>query len=75
MNTSPYGRVFPCYFEFSQTSTSVSVTYGNREKMSSISFYKVTRRKLNTLKYPSLSKRKFSYTVNDGVCDGVCDGV
>ena len=36
----PVGRVFPRYFEFFQTFTSVSVTYANTGKN------KITRRKL-----------------------------
>ena len=36
----PAGQLFPLYFEFSKTSTSVSVTYVCKL------FYKITRRKL-----------------------------
>ena len=36
----PVGRVFPRYLEFSQTFISVSITYGNTEKMFSVSFIK-----------------------------------
>ena len=36
----PERRVFPRNFEFSQTSTSVYITYGNTGKMFSISFIK-----------------------------------
>ena len=38
--------VFPRNFEFSQTSTSVSITYGNMGKNVFYFFYKITRRKL-----------------------------
>ena len=34
----PVGRVFPSHLELSETSTSVSITHGNREKMFSICF-------------------------------------
>ena len=36
----PVERVFPRYFEFSQTSTGVSITYENTGEMFSISFIK-----------------------------------
>ena len=36
----PSGRVFPRYFEFSQTFTTVSITNGNTGKTFSISFIK-----------------------------------
>ena len=36
LNWKLEGRVFPRYFEFSQTSTSVSTTYEDRGEMSSI---------------------------------------
>ena len=52
------GRVFPRYFEFSQTFTSVSITYGNTEKNVFYFFYKITRRKLkrgNSLLYQSVN--------------------
>ena len=49
--------MFPRYFEFYQTSTSVSITCGNTEKMFSVL---LTRGKLNCGNSPSLSKRKFS---------------
>ena len=39
-NTIPSWRVFPCDFVFSQTSTSVSMTYGNTGQMFPISFLK-----------------------------------
>ena len=42
----PAGRVFSRYFEFSQTSTSVSITYGTRKKNVFYFFYRLTRRKL-----------------------------
>ena len=50
----PVGRVFPRNFEFSQTSTSVSITYGNTGKNVFYFVYKITRRKLkrgNSLLY------------------------
>ena len=42
----PVGRVFPRYFEFSQTSTSVSITYENTGKHVFYFFHKIIRRKL-----------------------------
>ena len=42
----PAGRVFSRYFEFSQTFTSVSITYGTRKQKVFYFFYKLTRRKL-----------------------------
>ena len=49
--------MFPRYFEFSQTSTSVSITYGNTVKNVFYFFYKITRRKVkrgNRLLYQSV---------------------
>ena len=46
-----------CYFESSQTSTSVSITYGNTVMNNVWLFYQTTRRKL---KRGPLSKRKLS---------------
>ena len=48
-------------FEFSQTSTSVSITYGTQEKMFSISFIKyITYRKLkhgnSLLRYTNITR-------------------
>ena len=50
--------VFPHYFEFSQTSTSVYITYGNTGKNVFYFFYKITRRKLkrgNSFLYQSVN--------------------
>ena len=54
----PIGRVFPRYFEFSQTFTSVSITYGSTLKKVFYFVYKITRRKLkrgNSLLYQSVN--------------------
>ena len=51
----PAWQVFPRYFEFSQTFTSVSITYGNMGNVFYF-FYKITRGKLkrgNNLLYQS----------------------
>ena len=51
-------QVFPRYCEFSQISTSVSITYGNSGKSVFYFFYRVTRRKLkcgNKLLYQSVN--------------------
>ena len=61
----PAGRVFPRYFEFSQTSTSVSITYGNTEKTVFYFFYKITRRKLVTASNatkPNFSQKNNAYS-------------
>ena len=52
------GRVFPRNFEFSRTSTSVSITYGITGKTVFYFFHKITRRKLkrgNSLLYRSVN--------------------
>ena len=46
MGQEPVGRAFPRYLEFSQTSTRVSITYGNTGKNVFYFFYKMTRRKI-----------------------------
>ena len=55
----PYGRVSPHNFEFSQTSTSVSITYGTTEENVFYFFYKITRDKKskrgNSLLYQSVN--------------------
>ena len=54
----PIERVFSRYFEFSQTFTSVSITYGITGKNVFYFFYKITRRKLkrwNSLLYQSVN--------------------
>ena len=57
------GRVLPR--EFSQTSTSVSITYGNTGNIIFCFFYKITRR--NSF----LTKAKILHTFHDGVSDSV----
>ena len=49
----PVGQVFPRNFEFSQTCTSVSITYGNTGKDVFYFFYKITR--VESLNYPYCS--------------------
>ena len=54
----PTGRVFPCYFEFSQTFTRASITYGNKGGNVSYFFYEITHRKLkrgNSLLYQGVN--------------------
>ena len=70
-NEKLQSREIPRYFELSQTFTSVSITYWNKEKYFSISSNKITRKNQKPGSSRLYQSVNSPYTVQDGVCDGV----
>ena len=70
-NEKLQSREIPRCFELSQTFTSVSITYWDKEKYFSISFNKITSKDLKRGSSRLYQSVNSAYTVQDGVCDGV----